>query len=163
MNYVLASTVGAIGMAIFVTFMRMKAAKKPVTAKKIILPPIFMSTGALMFIFPMFRVHSLQILEALTVGMLFSILLIKTSIFEIRDKDIYLKRSKAFVFILIGLLVVRVIAKLLLSSTIDVGELSGMFWILAFGMIVPWRIAMYLQFKKLQNEVNNGKVNTNKM
>lgn len=163
MNYVLASTVGAIGMAIFVTFMRMKAAKKPVTAKKIILPPIFMSTGALMFIFPMFRVHSLQILEALTVGMLFSILLIKTSKFEIRDKDIYLKRSKAFVFILIGLLVVRVIAKLLLSSTIDVGELSGMFWILAFGMIVPWRIAMYLQFRKLQNELNNGTVNTNKM
>jgi membrane protein CcdC involved in cytochrome C biogenesis len=24
-----------------------------------------------------------------------------------------------------------------------------MFWILAFGMIVPWRIAMYLQYRKL--------------
>jgi membrane protein CcdC involved in cytochrome C biogenesis len=154
MNYVLASTVGAVGMAIIVTFMRMKAAKKPATAKKIILPPIFMSTGALMFIFPMFRVHFLQIIEALTVGMLFSILLIKTSKFEIRNQQIYLKRSKAFVFILIGLLVVRVIAKLVLSSSIDVGELSGMFWILAFGMIVPWRIAMYLQFKKLHNELH---------
>jgi membrane protein CcdC involved in cytochrome C biogenesis len=161
MNYVLASTVGAIGMAIFVTFMRMKAAKKPATAKKIILPPIFMSTGALMFIFPVFRVHSLQIIEALTVGMLFSILLIKTSKFETRGNEIYLKRSKAFVFILIGLLIVRIIAKLVLSSTIDVGELSGMFWILAFGMIVPWRIAMYLQFKKLQNELGAEPVNTN--
>lgn len=156
MNYVLASTVGAIGMAIFVTFMRMKAAKKPASAKKIILPPIFMSTGALMFIFPMFRVHFLQIIEALTVGMLFSILLIKTSEFEVRDQEIFLKRSKAFVFILIGLLIVRVIAKLVLSSRIDVGELSGMFWILAFGMIVPWRVAMYLQFKKLHNELNIG-------
>lgn len=154
MNYVLASTVGAVGMAIFVTFMRMKAAKKPATAKKIILPPIFMSTGALMFILPMFRVHFLQIIEALTVGMLFSILLIKTSKFEIRNQQIYLKRSKAFVFILIGLLVVRVIAKLVLSSSIDVGELSGMFWILALGMIVPWRIAMYQQFKKLHNELH---------
>lgn len=160
MNYVLASTVGAIGMAVFVTFMRMKAAKKPATAKKIILPPIFMSTGALMFIFPIFRVHFLQIIEALSVGMLFSILLIKTSKFEIRDKEIYLKRSKAFVFILIGLLVVRIIAKMLLSSTIDVGELSGMFWILAFGMIVPWRVAMYLQFRKLQQELLGGPVNT---
>ncbi|MCM3123110.1 DUF1453 family protein [Mesobacillus sp. AQ2] len=154
MNYVLASTVGAVGMAIFVTVMRMKAAKKPASAKKIILPPIFMSTGALMFIFPMFRVHFLQILEALTVGMLFSILLIKTSQFEVRGREIFLKRSKAFVFILIGLLIVRVIAKLVLSSTIDVGELSGMFWILAFGMIVPWRIAMYMQYKKLHNELH---------
>lgn len=160
MNYVLASTVGAIGMAVFVTIMRMKAAKKPATAKKIILPPIFMSTGALMFIFPIFRVHFLQIIEALSVGMLFSILLIKTSKFEIRDKEIYLKRSKSFVFILIGLLVVRIIAKMLLSSTIDVGELSGMFWILAFGMIVPWRVAMYLQFRKLQQELLGGPVNT---
>ncbi|WLR57492.1 DUF1453 family protein [Mesobacillus subterraneus] len=156
MNYILASTVGAIGMAIFVTFMRMKAAKKPASAKKIILPPIFMSTGALMFIFPVFRVHFLQILEALSVGILFSILLIKTSKFEVRGQEIFLKRSKAFAFILIGLLVVRIIAKLVLSSSIDFGELSGMFWILAFGMIVPWRIAMYLQFKKLHNELPNG-------
>ncbi|MBT2682827.1 CcdC protein domain-containing protein [Bacillus sp. ISL-37] len=156
MNYVLASTVGAIGMAIFVTFMRMKAAKRPASAKKIILPPIFMSTGALMFIFPVFRVHFLQIIEALSVGILFSILLIKTSKFEVRGREIFLKRSKAFVFILIGLLIVRVIAKLVLSSSINFGELSGMFWILAFGMIVPWRAAMYLQFKKLQNELRNG-------
>ncbi|GAM13170.1 CcdC family protein [Mesobacillus selenatarsenatis] len=156
MNYVLASTVGAIGMAIFVTIMRMKAAKKPASAKKIILPPIFMSTGALMFIFPVFRVHFLQIIEALSVGILFSILLIKTSKFEVRGREIFLKRSKAFVFILIGLLIVRVIAKLVLSSSIDFGELSGMFWILAFGMIVPWRVAMYLQFKKLHNELRNG-------
>lgn len=156
MNYVLASTVGAIGMAIFVTFMRMKAAKRPASAKKIILPPIFMSTGALMFIFPVFRVHFLQIIEALSVGILFSILLIKTSKFEVRGREIFLKRSKAFVFILIGLLIVRVIAKLVLSSSIDFGELSGMFWILAFGMIVPWRVAMYLQFKKLHNELYNG-------
>ncbi|KIY21470.1 MULTISPECIES: CcdC family protein [Mesobacillus] len=154
MNYVMASTIGAVGMAIFVTAVRVKAAKKPASAKKIILPPIFMSTGALMFIFPMFRVHFLQILEAITVGMLFSILLIKTSQFEVRGREIFLKRSKAFIFILIGLLVVRVIAKLVLSSTIDVGELSGMFWILAFAMIVPWRIAMYRQFKKLHNELH---------
>lgn len=140
---------------------RMKAAKKPTNAKKIILPPLFMSTGALMFIFPMFRVEFLQVLEALTVGILFSILLIKTSKFEIKDNDIYMKRSKAFMYILVGLLVVRLIAKMILSSSIDVGELGGMFWILAFGMIVPWRIAMYLEYKKLFRELHgSGKIST---
>jgi membrane protein CcdC involved in cytochrome C biogenesis len=105
-----------------------------------------------MFIFPFFRVTLGELLEALTVGMLFSILLIKTSKFEIRDNDIYLKRSKAFAFILIGLLIIRIVAKSILSTTIDYGALSGMFWILAFGMIVPWRIAMYIQYRKLYQE-----------
>ncbi|HYK73902.1 MAG TPA: cytochrome c biogenesis protein CcdC [Pseudoneobacillus sp.] len=156
MNLVIASSIGAIGMAILVMFIRVKAAKKPATAKKIILPPIFMSTGALMFLHPYFRVTPLEILEALMVGMLFSILLVKTSKFEIRDNDIYLKRSKAFVFILIGLLVIRVIMKSILSSSIDYGQLSGMFWILAFGMIVPWRIAMYVNYRKLELELRNN-------
>lgn len=150
---VIASSIGAIGMAILAMFVRMKAAKKPATARKIILPPVFMSTGALMFVVPMFRVTYLELFEAMAVGLVFSILLIKTSKFEIRENEIYLKRSRAFVFILFGLLVLRIILKLLLSSSIDYGELSGMFFILAFSMILPWRIAMYLQFRRFQEKL----------
>jgi membrane protein CcdC involved in cytochrome C biogenesis len=157
MNLVIASSIGAIGMAFLAMFIRMKAAKKPATVKKIILPPIFMSTGALMFIHPYFRVTPIEIMEALLVGMLFSLLLIKTSKFEIRDNHIYLKRSKAFMYILIGLLLFRILMKSILSMTIDYGELSGMFWILAFGMIVPWRIAMFRNFQKLQVQLDNQK------
>jgi membrane protein CcdC involved in cytochrome C biogenesis len=156
MNFVLITSIGAIGMAILVMFIRVKAAKKPATAKKIILPPIFMSTGALMFLHPYFRVSPLEIMEALAVGMLFSILLVKTSKFEIRDNDVYLIRSKAFMYILIGLLVLRIAMKSVLSTSIDYGELSGMFWILAFGMIVPWRIAMYFNFRKLHNQLHKN-------
>ena len=111
-----------------------------------------MSTGALMFIFEEFRVAPLQIVEALVVGLLFSIILIKTTNFEQQNDGIYVKRSKAFLFILLGLLIVRLVGKLALSSTIDIGELGGMFWILAFGMIVPWRIGMLVKFNKM-NEV----------
>jgi membrane protein CcdC involved in cytochrome C biogenesis len=152
-NMVVVSSIGAIGMAMLAMFVRMKAAKKPATAKKIILPPLFMSTGALMFVVPMFRVTCLELFEAMAVGLVFSILLIKTSKFEIRDNEIYLQRSRAFVFILFGLLVLRIILKLLLSSTIDYGELSGMFFILAFSMILPWRIAMFLQFRRFQEKL----------
>jgi membrane protein CcdC involved in cytochrome C biogenesis len=150
---VIASSVVAIMMAIFVTFLRAKSAQKPASVKKIILPPVFMSTGALMFVNPMFRVTPLEVLEAVVVGMLFSILLIKTSSFEIRENDIYMKRSKAFIYILVGLLVIRIVLKSVLSTSIDFGELSGMFWILAFAMIVPWRIAMYVKYKKLASSL----------
>lgn len=147
--YLIVTTVGAVLMGIFAMVVRSRSAKKPASAKKILLPPVFMSTGALMFIFPFFRVAPLQIAEALAAGIVFSVILIWTSKFEVKDGEIYLKQSKAFLFILVGLLLLRVAAKVVLSSTIDIGELAGMFWILAFGMIIPWRAAMYMQFKKL--------------
>ncbi len=137
-------------MAVFVMFVRLRSQKKPMNEKKIIIPPIAMSTGALMFLFEEFRVAPLQILEATTIGILFSTVLIATSKFEVRDGDIYLKRSKAFIFILVGLLILRIILKLIFSSSLDVGELGGMFFILAWSMIIPWRLAMLVQFKKLK-------------
>lgn len=150
------STVMAIFMGVFVMFVRMKASHRPVSAKKIIIPPLAMSTGALMFIFEEFRVAPMQILEAASLGMLFSIVLIATSKFEVRENDIFLKRSKAFFFILIALLAFRIVAKLVLSNSLDIGELGGMFWILAFSMILPWRIAMLIQYKKLLKSLSVG-------
>ncbi|MFD0771273.1 CcdC family protein [Bacillus sp. CGMCC 1.60114] len=153
MNLALLSSIFAICMAVGVMFIRLKAAKKPATLKKIVLPPIFMSTGAIMYLLPEFRLTAQEILEAITVGLIFSIFLIKTSKFEIRGQEIYLKRSKAFIFILIGLLVVRIAFKSYLSQSLDVGQLSGMFFLLAFAMIVSWRVAMYRSFTKLQKEM----------
>lgn len=144
------STIFAIIMGFMIFAVRMKASQKPASIKKIILPPIFMSTGALMYIFPYFRLTGMEILEAIILGMFFSIFLIKTSKFEIRKDQIYMKRSKAFAFVLIGLILVRTMLKLLVSSTIDIGETGGMFWLMAFSMIVPWRVAMYTQYKKFE-------------
>ena len=151
----LVTSVGAICMAVFVMIVRLRSQKKPINEKKIIIPPIAMSTGALMFIFEEFRVAPIQILEASALGIVFSLLLIATSKFEVRDQDIYMKRSKAFIFILVGLLILRIILKLIFSNSLDVGELGGMFFILAWSMIIPWRLAMLVQFKKLKKAVLN--------
>lgn len=157
MNMVIISSIGAALMAILVLLVRLKAAKKPASAKKIVLPPIFMTSGALMYVSPDFRLTPMEILEVVIVGIFFSIFLIKTSTFEVKDKDIYLKRSKAFVFILIGLLIIRIAAKSMLSTTIDYKQLSGMFFLLAYSMIIPWRVAMYTNFKKLYNQLHQVK------
>ena len=67
---------------------------------------------------------------------------------------IYLINSKVFIYILFGLLAIRIVTKFILSSSIDVGPLGGMFWMLAFCMIVPWRIAMYINYKKLAKNLS---------
>ncbi|MED4404879.1 cytochrome c biogenesis protein CcdC [Heyndrickxia coagulans] len=156
MEDIVISFIVAILMGSLVIFVRLKGQNKPVSTKKILLPPVFMSTGALMFVVPYFRVTPAEVLEAFVVGMFFSIFLIKTSRFEVRDGNVYLKRSKAFPFILIGLLLIRLLMKVVLSSSIQIGQLSGMFFLLAFGMILPWRVAMYIQYRRLIQELDEG-------
>src|SRR5690625_4989668 len=147
------STIVAAVMATTMILVRARASEKPASIKKIILPPLFMSTGALMFLFPMFRVPISDVIEALLVGIFFSFFLIKFSKFEIKNNEIYLVPSKAFIFILFGLLILRIIIKLIIGSNISFGETSGMFFLLGFGMIFTWRIAMLIQYLKLKNKL----------
>ncbi len=150
---IVGSTLLFLFMGTLAFIVRTKAAKKPISPKRIILPPLFMSTGALMFLFEEFRVPFPQVIEAICVGLLFSVVLIITTNFEEKDDKLYVKKSKAFLIILFSLLIIRFVAKLILSSSINVGELGGMFWILAFGMIVPWRIGMLVKYYKLKNTI----------
>lgn len=154
---IVGSTVIAIFMAITMNIVRLKAAKRPTNGKKIILPPFFMSTGLAMFLFPVFRVTFLQVIEAFIVGALFSILLIKTTKFSIENNEVYLKPSKAFVFILFGLFAVRLILKAIIGTQIDVGETSGIFYLLALGMIFTWRIAMFVEYIQLKKQIAQEK------
>lgn len=155
MFWLVASTIVAAFMAVTMIFIRLKVAKKPASIKKIILPPVFMSTGALMFLFPPFQLHRMEALEAIAVGMLFSIFLIRSSKFEIKNKEIYLIPSKSFIFILFGLLFIRIIIKLVVGSQITLGETSAIFFLLGFGMIFTWRLAMLYKFNKLRRELLN--------
>jgi membrane protein CcdC involved in cytochrome C biogenesis len=153
MFWIIATTVLAFFMASFMIVVRLKASRRPASVKSIILPPLFMSTGAAMFFFPQFQLHWPQVVEAIIVGVVFSIFLIKYSKFEIRDEEIYLIPSKAFIFILFGLLFVRIILKLIIGSKVSLGETSGMFFLLAFGMIVSWRLAMLYKYKQLEKRL----------
>lgn len=153
LTYLVLSILIAFVMGAGVIVVRMKAQKYPVNEKKIILPPFFMATGALMYVVPYFRLTGSEILESVVVGVLFSSVLIVTSHFEIHGNQIYLKKSKAFPIVLISLLVIRTVLKVFISNSIDPGQLAGMFFLLAFSMLVPWRIAMLLRYKKLKKQL----------
>jgi membrane protein CcdC involved in cytochrome C biogenesis len=143
-----------IVMASMVIVIRLRATKKPTSAKKIILPPLGMSTGFLMFLFPPTRIPwSWAILAFLAGAVFLSIPLIQTSKFEIIDGKIYLKRSRAFIWILITLLVIRLSLHTYIEQHISIYQTGGLFFILAFGMLLPWRLAMYYQYKKTKQQL----------
>ena len=154
----IASIVVSLFMVVVVNLVRLRNTKKPVAAKKIILPPLFMATGAGMFLLPMFRPTLPELISSVVMGMLFSIILIKTSKFEIRDNQIYHQRSKLFLVALIGLVALRMIGKIILAETVNINptQMSGIFFILAFSMILPWRISMYIGFRKLKRQLDRA-------
>ena len=142
--YLIFSIVFAFIMGIAVIIIRMKAQKFPVNEKDYF-TTVFMATGAFMYVIPYFRLTGAEMLESLVLGVLFSLVLIWTTHFEVQGTKVYMKRSKAFPIILISLLVIRTVIKIFISSEIDPGEIGGMFFLLAFCMIVPWR---YIKSRK---------------
>ncbi|UVI30015.1 CcdC family protein [Paenibacillus spongiae] len=136
-----------------VVFLRLRASNQPTSMRKIIIPPIAMSSGFLMFAVPVTRVPWLWALAAFAAGaLLFAYPLIRTSKLERSGDDIVLKRSKAFIIILLALFVIRLLLHDVLEAYISIPQTAGLFFILAFGMILVWRIVMLRKYNELQRE-----------
>lgn len=126
-----------------VIFLRMRASNRPTTLRKIMIPPIGMSTGFMMFAAPETRIPWLWALYAFAAGaLLFSYPLIRTTTLEVRSGQVYMRRSKAFIWIIVGMLLFRILLHDWVEMYISVVQSAGIFFILAFGMILVWRIAM---------------------
>ncbi|WP_240415706.1 CcdC family protein [Paenibacillus periandrae] len=149
------SSIGMVAMALLAIFVRMRATNKPITTAKIIMPPIGMSTGFLMFVAPAFHVPVLWGVLAFLVGLLlFSYPLIRSSQLELHEGHVFVKRSKSFAFVMLGLLALRVALHSYIETYISIPQTGALFFLLAFGMLVPWRAAMLLRYRRLQRTVS---------
>jgi membrane protein CcdC involved in cytochrome C biogenesis len=144
---------GALIMATTVIIIRLRAANRPVNVRKILLPPLGMSTGFLMFLYPPTHIPwSWALLAFLTGSLLFSVPLIRATGFHMVDGNVYVKRSKALVWILLSLFSIRILLHSWIEQHISVFQTASVFFILAFGMLLPWRLAMYIQYRKFMEE-----------
>ncbi|MWC27362.1 DUF1453 family protein [Paenibacillus sp. MMS18-CY102] len=144
------SLIMSIVVGAAVIMVRMRASKQPTTLRKIIMPPLGMSTGFLMFISPLTRVPFPWALVALAAGMLlFAPPLIVTSNFERVGDQVFLRRSRLFVYIIIGLFIARIALHDVVEHYVSVPQTGALFFLLAFGMLVPWRLAMMQRYRRL--------------
>ncbi|GGG74127.1 CcdC family protein [Paenibacillus radicis (ex Gao et al. 2016)] len=135
----------------FLIFMRIRAGKQPTSLRKIIIPPMGMATGFIMFAFPFMHIPLLWGLSAFGTGMLiFAFPLIVTTRLERVDADIYVKRSKAFIFIMVTLFIIRLSLHSVVEQYMSIPQTGAVFYLLAFGMIIPWRLAMVSDYVRLQ-------------
>lgn len=151
------ATIGMLLMAVLAMFFRLKAGNKPVSIKKIIMPPLGMSTGFFMFVVAEVRIPLLWAIVAFLVGwFIFSYPLIRSTKFEIQEGQVFVRRSRAFFFILIGLLAVRLLLHEFIQQYITIPQTAALFFMLAFGTLLHWRLRMFMDFRRLMPSVQPG-------
>lgn len=148
--YVLGSLAGA---AVVLTW-RFRETSAPVTVRSLVIPPLGMSTGLCMFVAPQTRVPLLWALGALALGALvFSWPLTRSSRLTREGDRFLMKRSRAFLVILLGLLAVRFALRSWIELYVTQLQAGALFFLIAFGAIVRWRLSLLLQFRRLSAEV----------
>jgi membrane protein CcdC involved in cytochrome C biogenesis len=142
-------TVSLLGLAVILAW-RVQETRRAVTLKKIIIPPVGMATGFCMFLVPAFRIPVTWALLSFLIGAcVLSYPLLRTSRL-VRDGDaIMMHRSNFFFLVVIALAVVRMIARGFISTFVSINQTAGLFFVLAFGMILMWRGRMYFQYRQL--------------
>jgi membrane protein CcdC involved in cytochrome C biogenesis len=148
-----ATVLVSIAGAAAVLAWRIRETRRPVTARNLLAPPLGMSTGFLMFAAPQARVPVSWALAAFALGAaLFAYPLIHTSRLIRQGDTISLQRSPAFLWIILGLLAVRVALRSYVEQYLSLVQTGGLFFVLAFGMILPWRLILYLRYRRLRSE-----------
>ena len=69
--------------------------------------------------------------------------LLVTSRLAIKGDEIVMHRSKAFFLVIIVLAAVRYFARDYFDSIMSIQQTAGLFFILAFGIILRWRLRMF--------------------
>lgn len=144
---VIASIAGAAAVIVW----RFRETASPVSVRKIIVPPLAMSTGFFMFLTPATRVPLPWGVAAVLLGALvLSYPMAKTSRLTREGDRILMRRSKAFLWILLGLVALRFGLRTYVEQYVSPLQTGALFFLLAFGTIARWRATMLLEYLRLR-------------
>ncbi len=130
---------------------RMRESRRPVSLRSLIIPPLGMSTGFSMFVMPAFRIPWTWGLTAFVLGAIFAYPLVASPQLTVEDGLIMMRRSRWFLVVILGLAALRLGLRQYVNSIMSVQQTAGLFFVLAFGMIVRWRTTLLVEYRRLTN------------
>ena len=143
---VLVAGAGAVAVIIW----RLRETRTAVSLRKIIIPPLGMATGFSMFVDSAFRVPWTWALSAfLTGALILAWPLLLTTRLERQGETVRMRRSSAFLAVILGLAGIRFFARGYFDTILTAQQTAGIFFILAFGMILIWRAKMLVDYRRL--------------
>jgi membrane protein CcdC involved in cytochrome C biogenesis len=109
-----------------------------------------MATGFSMFFVPAFRIPWAWAGLAFAIGAVaLAWPLLLTTRLERRGDVVMMKRSSAFLVVILVLAVIRFAARGYFDTILTAKQTAGVFFILAFGMIICWRAKMLMDFRRI--------------
>lgn len=146
---VVMAVVGAGAMLLW----RLRETMRPVSVANLVAPPLGMSTGLSMFAAPAMRVPLAWAAAALLVGaVVLAVPLARTSHLVRKGEAVFMRRSRAFLAILLGLVAVRVLLRVYIERVMSPGQAAAILYLVALGMIVRWRGGMLAAYLALRRE-----------
>ncbi len=144
------SLAAAVAGAVLLLAWRIRESSRAVSVRSLLIPPLAMSTGFSMFAAHSFRVPWTWGLSAFVLGAsVFSYPLIASSRLTRQGNAIMMRRSRWFIVILVGLAALRLVLRGYIGEFVSAQQTAGLFFVLAFGMIVRWRTELFIQFRRL--------------
>lgn len=148
---VLVAGAGAVAVIIW----RLRETRTAVSFRKIIIPPLGMATGFCMFVDSAFRVPWTWALTAfLTGAVVLAWPLLLTTRLEREGETVRMKRSSAFLGVILVLAGIRFFARSYFDHILTAQQTAGIFFILAFGMILIWRAKMLVDYRRLTSNLS---------
>ena len=146
----IASLGTAVIGALAVLAWRIRESTRPVSVRGLVIPPLGMSTGFSMFAMHGFRVPWTWGISAFVLGAaVFAYPVIATSRLTRQGDHVMMRRSRWFIVILLALAALRLALRGYVGELLSAQQTAGLFFILAFGMIVRWRTSLYVQYQRL--------------
>jgi membrane protein CcdC involved in cytochrome C biogenesis len=131
---------------------RVRETRTPLTTTKIVLPPLGMATGFVMFMSPAMRIPwELGVGGFIFGATVLSYPLSHTSTLERCGDVVMMRRSNGFLLILLGLLALRLALHEWIGHLLPARRTAAFFFVLAFGMILRWRVGMYLRYRAISS------------
>lgn len=153
MSFPVFGITGSVVGAAAVLMWRVREARSAVSLKKIVMPPLGMATGFCMFIVPAFRIPWTWAAAAFAIGAVaLAWPLVATSRLVRQGEVVMMQRSNAFFTVILALAAIRLLARGYFDRLLTVEQTGGLFFILAFGMILRWRAQMLMEYRKLTAE-----------
>ena len=151
------SVLAAGAGAVVIIMWRLREARSAVSLRKIIIPPLGMATGFSMFVDSAFRVPWTWAAIAFLIGAaVLAWPLLLTTRLERQGETVRMKRSSAFLVVILVLAAIRLLARGYFDTILTTQQTAGVFFILAFGMIVIWRAKMLMDFRRLTADLETS-------
>jgi membrane protein CcdC involved in cytochrome C biogenesis len=150
MDFPIESMGAAVLGALAVLVWRMHESRRPVSLRGLLIPPLGMSTGFSMFAVHAFRVPWTWGISAFVLGAaLFAQPVIHTSRLTREGDVVLMRRSPWFLVIILVLAALRLALREYVGTFMTPQQTAGLFFIVAFGMIVRWRSSLFFQYQRL--------------